>query len=259
MKILHRDARRLVSMGFVRTFDREAERPEAQLTQAVGFIETGYAQFWKGEGIGSNNVGAVQAGASWTGATFSYTDTAPNADGTSTPYVTKFRKYPTLVDGFTDLVKRVLTGGRGEGREKLVQPAAKKGDLLAFSSGLFDTVYYEGFGRNREERIGHHVKALKNALVLMCREIGEPMPDGSALPRSIRVVRQGERGEHVRIIQKVVGAKDDGVFGRDTRAKVEAWQRSQRLKPDGVFGPVSYGEVVNDTGATLESLLAYLE
>lgn len=43
----------------------------------------------------------------------------------------------------------------------------------------------------------------------------------------------------VRLVQAVVGAATDGVYGPDTAAKVKAWQKARGLAADGVWGPKS--------------------
>ena len=37
-------------------------------------------------------------------------------------------------------------------------------------------------------------------------------------------------------MQKVVGTKADGVFGKNTLAKVKTWQKNHGLKVDGIVG-----------------------
>lgn len=220
----------------------EPSRPECQLVQAVARLETGYGDHWHGPGVGSNNMGAIQAGGAWHGDTFSYTDTSPNPDGTSTPYPAKFRKYATPEAGTLDLCKVVLTGGKPPGREKLVAPAAKAGDIHGFSAGLYDTVYYQGFGRTRTERISHHQAAVFNACAAMAHALGELMPDGSTPPEPVHVFQLGDTEATypgVNNVQRIVGATIDGSFGPKTRLAVMAWQAKHRLVPDGKFGPVS--------------------
>lgn len=274
MKLSHKDARQIINEAFRRVFGREPTRTEAQCCQAVGWLETGYGQHWRPPGNGSNNWGAIQAHSGWNGATFEYVDTRPNDDGTSTPYKQAFRKYNSAADGATDLVKVVYTGGRNPilgatqriahphgSRGALALPAATRGDTLAFSAALYDTVYYQGFGRNREERIKHHHTAVLNACAAMARELKEPMPDGSEAPREIRVLREGSSGVAVIIVQNIVGvAPADGVFGPKTRAAVMAWQAKYKLKPDGVWGPVCY-RVACETlpGETLDALDGYVQ
>jgi hypothetical protein len=183
----HRDARILLSEAFRRRFSREPTRPEAQCLQAVALIETGYGEGWKSPGNGSYNLGAIQAGTSWSGETFQYTDTRPNADGTSTPYVTKFRKYPSAIAGAEDLVRvvyQVQPRGRMS-RQVTVLPAAASGDSRKFSRALYETGYYEGFGATPEDRINNHHRQIERALKSISAALGEPMPDGEGAPASM--------------------------------------------------------------------------
>ena len=59
-----------------------------------------------------------------------------------------------------------------------------------------------------------------------------------------RTIRQGNRGEDVKLVQKTVGVTDDGVFGPDTRKAVKAWQKKRGLEDDGIVG--------RDTWATIK-------
>lgn len=49
-------------------------------------------------------------------------------------------------------------------------------------------------------------------------------------------VRQGSRGALVKIVQRKLGLKQDGIFGRDTRVAVIAFQKKNGLYPDGIVG-----------------------
>ena len=89
----HQQARGWVILASEHLFGRHPEIREAQGIQGVMWLETAYASGWRPPGNGSNNMGAMQAGASWTGDRFSYVDTHPNADGSSMPYRVDFRKY----------------------------------------------------------------------------------------------------------------------------------------------------------------------
>jgi peptidoglycan hydrolase-like protein with peptidoglycan-binding domain len=57
------------------------------------------------------------------------------------------------------------------------------------------------------------------------------------------VLRVGDKGPHVRRLQKALAALDleigrpDGVFGARTRNAVVVFQRRNDLEPDGVVGP----------------------
>lgn len=86
--------------AFKAVIGRLPTRNEAQIIQSVGEHETNWGQGWKeGEGLGSNNVGAVQGSPG-----FEHID--HHADGSQ--YTTTFRSYPSLLEGAKDLV-RLLT------------------------------------------------------------------------------------------------------------------------------------------------------
>jgi len=46
----------------------------------------------------------------------------------------------------------------------------------------------------------------------------------------------GNAGKYVKVIQKVIGTKDDGIFGNGTKAKLKEWQKANGLADDGIFG-----------------------
>ena len=54
------------------------------------------------------------------------------------------------------------------------------------------------------------------------------------------VVKPGERGKQVRVLQKWLGVRMDGVYGPETRSKVRAFQRAHGLKPDAIVGPATW-------------------
>ena len=236
----HKDARKIILEAFRIRFGREATRPEAQCVQAVGWIESGYAQYWRPPGNGSWNWGAIQGSGS--AGSFAYTDTHPNADGSSTPYKIGFKKYLTAIDGAADLVRTVY---QINGRDTLVLPAAQVGNLLGFSTGMHTSFYYEGVGATVAERIDHHRRAVLNACTLMAREIGEPMPDGSdPLPAPVPSLRIGMTGDAVRAWQAVLNAAGltcsvDGDFGPTTKALTQKLQARLGLVADGVVGPAT--------------------
>lgn len=46
-------------------------------------------------------------------------------------------------------------------------------------------------------------------------------------------------GDDVRAVQRLVGARADGVFGPETAERLRRWQGLHHLAADGVFGPAS--------------------
>lgn len=53
-------------------------------------------------------------------------------------------------------------------------------------------------------------------------------------------LRQGTRGEDVKLLQSLLGLKADGIFGPQTANAVIRFQRSRQLLPDGIVGPATW-------------------
>lgn len=51
-----------------------------------------------------------------------------------------------------------------------------------------------------------------------------------------RLLKKGCKGNDVKEMQKVIGTKADGIFGKNTLAKLKKWQTNHGLKADGVVG-----------------------
>ncbi|MGR6088942.1 peptidoglycan-binding protein [Brevibacterium sp. CSND-B09] len=56
-------------------------------------------------------------------------------------------------------------------------------------------------------------------------------------------VRQGNKGEPVKRIQKAVGVKVDGYFGASTKAAVMDFQRKYKLGVDGIVGKATWAKI----------------
>lgn len=54
------------------------------------------------------------------------------------------------------------------------------------------------------------------------------------------LIKDGSRGEFVKMVQKIVGVLADGIFGAKTKAAVIAWQRAHSLSADGIVGPATW-------------------
>ena len=66
-------------------------------------------------------------------------------------------------------------------------------------------------------------------------------PPKKERPYPGKSVRYGSRGEDVKWVQRIVGAKPDGQFGRKTRAAVRRWQRKYKVRPyDGIVGKITW-------------------
>jgi hypothetical protein len=156
----HPQARELAKQALTTVFGEEPTEGEVWALAGIACLETNYGDGWKPPGTMSYNMGAIQCGSQWTGARFAYTDTHPNADGSSTPYNIYFRKYASAIDGWIDLVKVAFVN---RGRD-IVREAARAKDWGSVSAGLHQTGYYEGFGKTVADRIHHHMLALEGAI-----------------------------------------------------------------------------------------------
>lgn len=163
----HTEARAWAQAGTEAALGREPTYNEVLFVQAIALLESGYGAGWKGDGVGSWNMGAVQGGKPPCDPSkaFLYTDSHPNADGTSTKYEWCYRKYPTPEAGMQD-VARIL----------YVQMKVDPTSIEAVSTQMYDAHYYEGFGATREARIANHVKALTNGVTRITTALKEPMP-----------------------------------------------------------------------------------
>lgn len=57
------------------------------------------------------------------------------------------------------------------------------------------------------------------------------------------MLKRGDRGPAVKILQRRLGITADGVFGPMTEQAVKRYQRSHGLVPDGVVGPITRGSL----------------
>lgn len=114
--------------------------PEGQIQYAVTVArgEGGYGNAWTGDGVGSNNWGAVQG--SGDAGSFQHID--HHADGSQ--YTTAFKKYSTPQAGFADMYRILFNGGmRGAVGAKAIKDAIKKGNLHDAVYAQHDNKYFE--------------------------------------------------------------------------------------------------------------------
>jgi hypothetical protein len=57
------------------------------------------------------------------------------------------------------------------------------------------------------------------------------------------MLKRGDRGPAVRILQRRLGIPADGVFGPVTERAIKRYQRRHGLVPDGVVGPITRGSL----------------
>jgi len=154
----HQQASMLAREAFEAVIHQAPTSNELRMLLAVALHETTFGAGWKDEGIGSNNMGALHANKSWTGDTWGGFDTSPTSTGGAISYAQAFRKYPTALDGWEDLV-RVLYIQMGA-----VRRAAATGDPRQMAKAMRAAGFYEGKGATQAERIANYEQALVNAL-----------------------------------------------------------------------------------------------
>ncbi len=126
--------------------------------------------------------------------------------------------------------------------------------LLAGAANLWQTVEGGGGNDGTNVRISKEMKDIRthegrplrgvwrlNKLVE--KEEGPHVPDTQPDLKIVRpTLREGSADQpgDVRVVQRIVGAKQDGDFGPKTKAKVEDKQRELGLVADGIVGPKTW-------------------
>lgn len=59
-------------------------------------------------------------------------------------------------------------------------------------------------------------------------------------PESHPVLREGSKGTAVKLLQRILGVRQDGVFGPITEAAVRRYQHAAHLVADGIVGPMTW-------------------
>lgn len=108
-----------------------------------------------------------------------------------------------------------------------IDGALRAGDWLAFARRYNGSGQAATYARKIEARYRHHHHR------------------GDASPEILRV---GARGEGVKRLQRALGIEDDGAFGPETLARVEDFQRRERLPVDGVVGRRTWDALKAKTG-----------
>lgn len=67
-------------------------------------------------------------------------------------------------------------------------------------------------------------------------------PDDGLVPFP-GTLRKGSRSAAVKFMQERIGASADGIFGRNTKARLVKWQRANGLVADGICGPQTWGRL----------------
>lgn len=166
----HGKARQLVLAAWSKVHGPEA-RPTlsaAQAIQAVALHETSYGAGWTGNGVGSNNVGAIQAGrVRADGVVPDGTFVHGDKTAQGVPYQVLFRAYPTLLDGWVDLVRLLSVKMAG------VAAVLDSKSIDTVARAMHDAHYYEGDATNGKDPVAGYAAALHRGLDSIVKELGE--------------------------------------------------------------------------------------
>ncbi len=176
----HKWARKMLERAFEKVMGREPTLAEIQLAQTTALIETGYGTRWKGEGKNSNNWGAIQCadcpnkGKPINGkcpqGSFLQEDSSPTPSGKQNVYHWCYKSYSTPEAGAADLIKQIFVN---KTRKDLTLDAAENKSIKDFSTAMFDSKYYEGTGKNRNERIDRHFNKMNQGLATIISALNE--------------------------------------------------------------------------------------
>ena len=61
----------------------------------------------------------------------------------------------------------------------------------------------------------------------------------------MKTIKKGSKGDEVKVLQLIVGATDDGVFGSKTKDAVKKWQKANGLSADGIAGPKTWAKIAS--------------
>lgn len=65
----------------------------------------------------------------------------------------------------------------------------------------------------------------------------------NAVGDTVQTLKFGSKGDSVRELQKLIGVKADGIFGKDTESAVIGFQNKNKLTADGVVGPATWAKL----------------
>lgn len=162
---MHERARDESRAAFVAIFGREPSLCERQYLQAVALLETTYGYGWRwsqgAEAVGSNNMGAIQAGKPPCNPATSFETSDTREDGTV--YRWCYKKYPTRAAGWADLVRTLYQ------RRPTVLERASACDIDGAVSQQRETGYFE-------LALTKYQAAMWSGLTEIAAALGEPLP-----------------------------------------------------------------------------------
>lgn len=146
-----------------------------------------------------------------------------------------------------------VRNGRGHPRgHDAVRQLGAHGRRLGIQSIVFDRTIWSARSPSGRQYTGVHphydhlhieltrdaASKLTAATLRSVLGVNVPAP---VRPSPRPTLRQGDRGEHVRVLQRNLGGLTaDGIFGPKTTDAVRKFQRSKKLTADGIVGPKTW-------------------
>lgn len=145
----------------------------------------------------------------------------------------------TITSGYRSPEHDKRVGGSGKGYHTLGQAldvAGSKSAMDQFAkwakgSGLFRSVLWQVAGHYDHVHVSWDAKDVKGK-----------EPSGG-------IVKEGDRGSLVKVIQKLLGGiSSDGIFGPKTEQAVKTFQKNRELQQDGIVGQKTWNSLTEGGG-----------
>lgn len=62
----------------------------------------------------------------------------------------------------------------------------------------------------------------------------------------MNTIKNGSKGDEVKVLQLVIGVTADGIFGSKTQNTLKTWQKKNGLTADGVAGPKTWAKIASN-------------
>lgn len=73
----------------------------------------------------------------------------------------------------------------------------------------------------------------------------------------METIKNGSKGEAVKVLQKYLGLTADGIFGKMTEQAVKTWQTKNHLTADGIVGAESWAIILGSNPKQIDSSVKY--
>lgn len=211
-----------------------------QFLQTIAFGETSYGYGWTGDGVGSNNMGAIQRGRPPCGPdAFSHGDTHEDGSG----YGACFAVYPSRAAGWEALAFELFI------KRPKVLAAARACDFDRAVAEMRASGYFELALSQYQATVRRNVAEIASALgeVNPVPKVDAGGSSAAVWPWSVLLptISRGARGnEAVKAWQTFIGVLSDGIFGAKTENATIVWQSRNGLTADGIVGPQTWKEAI---------------